>query len=234
MIIGKRVLALIPARGGSKGIKDKNIYPLCGKPLLAYSVEAGKQSRYIDRVLVSTDSPRIAEEAQRYGADVPFLRPERYAQDSSKTIEAVLHTVRWLEREDERYDILVLLQPTQPLRTSEDIDRALELYIRSGEIPVVSVSEVKDHPLLVRTVGADGMLEHLLDRPSTIRRQDMPVFYRVNGGIYINRIAELTEDTSFNDNPCPYIMERDRSVDIDDLADMALAEYLIASHMKEF
>lgn len=233
MIDDKKVLALIPARGGSKGIKDKNIYPLGGKPLIAHSVLAAKKSKYIDRILVSTDSPRIAEVAREYGADVPFLRPSEYAQDHSKTIDAVLHAIRRLKENGDDYDILTLLQPTQPLRTAEDIDGALEIFIKSGEKPVVSISEVKDHPLLIRSVATDNSLVHLLPQSSTVRRQDFPVYYRVNGCIYINRIKDVTESTSFNDNPCPYIMEKEHSVDIDEPADLAVAEYYLRLRKEE-
>ena len=225
MINGKTILALIPARGGSKGIKDKNIYPLCGKPLIAYSVCASLGSQYVDRVLVSTDSIRIAEVAQKCGAYIPFLRPEEYATNTSKTIDVVLHAVQWLEANGEHYDILLLLQPTQPLRTVEDIDGALETFVRNGEKPVVSVSEVNDSPILIRTIGADGKLKRLVNQSSTVRRQDMPTFYRINGCIYINLVRELSEDISFNDNQYPYVMAREHSVDIDELADVALAEY---------
>lgn len=233
MIDGKRVLALIPARGGSKGIKDKNIYPLCGKPLIAYSVDAGKGSRYVDHVIVSTDSIKIAKTAREYGADVPFLRPEEYAADTSRTIDAVLHAICWLERNGEHYDILLLLQPTQPLRTAEDIDEALEIFMKAEGQPVVSVSEVKEHPILIRTIGEDGKLVHLLNQLSTVRRQDMSVFYRVNGCIYINLIDELMENTSFNDNPVPFVMTREHSVDIDELSDIALAEYYLRNRSSE-
>ena len=152
MIEGKRVLALIPARGGSKGIKDKNITPLCGKPLIAYSVLAAKNSRYIDDVVVTTDSERIAETAKAYGAEVPFLRPAELASDTAKTIDAVLHAVKWLEDHQKSYDLLVLLQPTQPLRRTEDIDGAIELCIQRDMQDVVSVKEVSEHPILMRTI----------------------------------------------------------------------------------
>ena len=136
------MLALIPARGGSKGIKGKNIIDINGKPLIAYTIEAGKQSKYIDDVVVTTDSEKIAEVSKKYGAEIPFMRPAEYAQDKSKTIVAVLHAIKELKRQDKVYDTLVLLQPTQPLRTSEDIDKAIELYFEKSCMSLVSVSEV--------------------------------------------------------------------------------------------
>lgn len=232
MIEGKKVLALIPARGGSKGIKDKNITPLCGKPLIAYSILAAKDSQYIDDVVVTTDSERIAEIAKVYGACVPFLRPAELASDTAKTIDAVLHAVKWLEDNQKSYDLLVLLQPTQPLRKAEDIDGALELCIQKGIQDVVSVKEVSESPVLMRTIDRNGELKGLLPMQSTIRRQDMPQYYLVDGSVYVNRIETLNQSTSFNDNPIPYIMDAQCSVDIDEPSDLEQAKRLIKSMYK--
>jgi len=223
----KRILALIPARGGSKGIKNKNIIDLCGKPLIAYSIDAAKGSRYIDEIFVSTDSSKIANVSEKYGVKVPFLRPDYLATDESRTIDAVLHTITSLKKAGKSFDVLVLLQPTQPLRSAEDIDSAIELFFDSNNIGVVSISPVDDNPILIRTIADDGKLKKILNVSSTCRRQDMPVFYRVNGCIYINLIDELSENTSFNDNEIPYLMTSEHSVDIDELKDLALAEYYL-------
>ena len=220
MINDRTILAMIPARGGSKGIKDKNITPLAGKPLITYTIEAALQSRYIDRVVVSTDSEKIAEVARNAGADVPFLRPAELANDTAKSIDAVLHCIEFVGD----YTIFVLLQPTSPLRTAEDIDAAIETFIAHGEKGLCSVNEIGDHPILTRTMDGDGMLQPLLNTNSTARRQDMPAFYHVNGAIYINRIDEINRDTSFNDNPVGYVMPRERSVDIDTVEDLKIAE----------
>ena len=128
MYKNKRILALIPARGGSKGIKDKNIIELCGKPLIAYSIDAAKNSKYIDDILVSTDSEKIAEVAKKYGARVPFLRPYELATDTSTTLDVVLHAIDYVNKEEKKYDTLILLQPTAPLRKTEDIDSAIEKF----------------------------------------------------------------------------------------------------------
>lgn len=220
MINDRTILAMIPARGGSKGIKDKNITPLAGKPLITYTIEAALQSRYIDRVVVSTDSETIAAVARAAGADVPFLRPAELASDTAKSIDAVLHCIEFVGD----YTIFVLLQPTSPLRTAEDIDAAIEIFIAHGEKGLCSVNEISDHPILTRTMDGDGMLQPLLNTNSTVRRQDMPAFYHVNGAIYINRIDEINRDTSFNDNPVGYVMPRERSVDIDIVEDLKIAE----------
>ena len=148
MIQGKRVLALIPARGGSKGIKDKNIRPVAGKPLIAYTIEAGKDCEYVDDVVITTDSQRIKAVAEEYGAWVPFLRPDELASDTATTLDAVLHAVNTLRDMGKEYDILVILQPTSPLRDAADLAGALEKYMASGEHSLASVSPVADHPIL--------------------------------------------------------------------------------------
>ena len=189
MYKNKRVLAFIPARGGSKGIPHKNIIDLNGYPLISYSITEALKSKYIDKVLVSTDDEKIASVAKEYGADVPFLRPERLASDKAKTIDAVLHAIDFMNQNGDKYDTFVLLQPTQPLRTMEDIDGAIEKYMDNNCTPLVSVSLVDDHPLLIRTIK-EGRLESLLNQSSTCRRQDMPQYYKVNGCIYINEIEK--------------------------------------------
>lgn len=224
----KKILALIPARGGSKGIKDKNIKNLCGKPLIAYSIECGLKSQYVDSVVVTTDSEKIATVSQEYGARVPFMRPAELASDTAKTLDAVLHAVQTLEQKGERYDVLLLLQPTQPLRCSTDVDGAIEAFFEQGCEALASVSEVTDHPILVRTVE-EGRLKNLLACSSTCRRQDMPAYYRINGCIYINRIDLLDQSTSFNDNPVPYVMPKAHSIDIDTDLDFKMAELLLKS-----
>lgn len=226
MINGERILALIPARGGSKGIKNKNIIDLCGKPLITYTIAAAMESQYIDSVIVSTDSERIAETAVSCGASVPFLRPAVFASDTSTTITTVCHAIQKLEECGDRYDVLVLLQPTSPLRTQEDIDGALEKFERE-KLPIASVSKVKDSPILLRKLTGESQMVSLFGLPSTVRRQDMPPVYRVNGSIYINAISSLSENTSFNDNVCPYVMEESHSVDIDDYLDIEIAKYYI-------
>lgn len=223
----QKILALIPARGGSKGIKDKNIILLAGKSLIAYSIEAAKNSKYIDSIVVTTDSKKIAEVAKQCGARVPFLRPAELGADTSKTIDAVLHAIKTLKSMDENYNTLVLLQPTQPLRTTYDIDKAIELYYENGENGLVSISPVDDSPLLIRSIDAEGKLVNLLSQNSTCRRQDMPNYYKVNGCIYINKIDELNKNTSFNDNKVPFIMTKEHSVDIDEISDLWMAEYYL-------
>ena len=218
MIENKKVLAIIPARGGSKGIPKKNIKAVSGKPLINYTIEAAKECKYIDKVIVSTDDKEIAEISMRAGAIVPFLRPDELATDEAKTIDVVLHAVEFYERKAERYDIIVLLQPTSPLRTGEDIEKALEYFIRKGN----------EHPLLMRQFGENNELVKMLDEDSTVRRQDMKKYYRINGAIYINSMSELNENTSFNDNVLGYVLAKEHSIDVDNPEDLVMAEYFLS------
>lgn len=227
MINGKHILAVIPARGGSKGIKNKNIINLAGKPLIAYSIEAALLSRYIDSTVVTTDSREIAATAKIFGARVPFLRPEELASDNSKTIDAVVHTVHSLRESGEEYELLVLLQPTQPLRTAEDIDAALELMEKNNWDDIVGVCKQEHSPLLIRELVQDGELKNILDQGSSVRRQDMKAYYYVNGAIYINRVCDISGSLGFNDNKHPFIMNERHSVDIDETEDLKTAEQYI-------
>lgn len=221
----QRILAIIPARGGSKGIPNKNIIDLCGKPLIAYSILAAQKSRYIDDIIVSTDSEKIRDISLEYGASVPFLRPAHLASDTSKTIDCMIYTIQELNKQGQLYDYVVLLQPTQPLRKEGVIDEAIAQLLESPEESLVSVTTVTEHPILMRTITKEGTLKSLLPMSSTVRRQDFPAVYRVNGSIYINRINEhFNESTSLNDNVLPYIMDEQYSVDIDSLADLRKAE----------
>ena len=220
----RSILAIIPARGGSKGVPDKNIRELGGYPLLTYTIGAAKKSKYIDAVVMTTDSEKIARVAESHGAEVPFYRPEHLAADTSRTIDALVHAVDWLNEHGRRYDVVVLLQPTSPLRTESEIDEAIETFFGHNELGLASVAEVIENPVLTRRLDNYGILHPILPVCSTARRQDMPKFYHVDGAIYINKSEDLTADTSLNDNPIAYVMPRMRAVDIDSLEDFYLAE----------
>ncbi len=218
-----RIIAIIPARGGSKGIKDKNVFPIKGKPLIFYTIEEAKKSKYIDYIFVSTDSDKIATVSKKYGAEVPFMRPKELASDTSKTIDAIVNAIEMLKSIGHTYDTMVLLQPTSPLRTAEDIDAALELFYKEGKKSLLSVSEVKENPVLIRRIVGNQAVP-ILNVSSTVRRQDFEKYYKVNGAIYINTVSEINENTSFNDNKLGYVMETSHSVDIDTLEDIEVVE----------
>ena len=228
MYSGKRFLAIIPARGGSKGIPHKNIMDLCGKPLISYSIEAAKRSKYIDYVLVSTDDVGIKEVSMKYGANVPFLRPDKISSDEAKSIDVVLHGIEFLKNHGEKFDYVVLLQPTSPLRTYEDIDSAIELILEKKESSLVSLCQVDENPILMRTIEENNLKPILQFNGDNLRRQDLPTYYIFNGALYINTVEMLLKENAFvNEKSIPYIMEKNKSVDIDTIIDAKLAEYIL-------
>lgn len=224
----KKILAVIPARGGSKGIPKKNIIEVLNHPLIHYSIKSSKESKYIDRTVISTDDLEIAEVAKKCGGDVPFLRPKEISTDTAKSIDAFIHAIKELEKVGEYYDYILLLQNTSPLRQSWHIDEAIEKLIESGERSLVSVSEVFEHPVLMRTIGEDGKVRNLMDNSGDMRRQDFPPIYKVNGAIYIQKNDEkLNLDTNLNGGELPYIMEHKFSVDIDNYLDLEIATHYL-------
>ncbi len=218
-----KILAVVPARGGSRGIPHKNIVKVKGKELITYTLDAARASKYIDKIIVSTDDSSIGEVALREGAEV-LNRPKELAQDTSRTIDVLLHVV---EKMDECFDYLVLLQPTQPLRTALHIDEALELMIDNQYPSLLSISPARNHPLLLRRMDPEGKLTSMLPCQSTVRRQDFPDYYVVNGAIYINRIRDLTAETSLNDNLYGYEMPSEFDLDIDEQRDLLVLEALL-------
>lgn len=214
-----RVLALIPARSGSKGIKDKNICDFRGLPLIAHSIKAALESGVCEEVFVCTDSPKYASIAKEFGASVPFLRSEESARDESKSIDCVLESLQNYKKLRKEFDVLLLLQPTSPLREAWHIREAYELFLSCAHQSLASVCEVKEHPLFMRRLN-DHTLIPLLDSPSSVRRQDLESFYRLNGAIYLNLISELHAKSSFNDNKIAYVMAQKYSLDIDCLEDL--------------
>lgn len=222
-------LALIPARGGSKGIPRKNVLPIAGKPLIAWTIEAARSVRGIDAVVVSTDAPEIAEAARHAGAEVPFMRPAELAADDTPGIAPVLHALDMLPQ----YDSVILLQPTSPLRRREDIEGALALAEERQTPSVVSVCEVSDHPAWMYQLGADGKLDPLLPLLDVTRRQDLSPVYILNGAIYYAHASWLRRQQSFiGPDTLGYLMTGEDSVDIDGPLDWRLAELLLAERMR--
>lgn len=228
MIENKKILAIIPARGGSKGIPRKNVKAISGKPMIQYTIEAAKECPYIDKVVVSTEDEEIADISMRAGAIVPFSRPEELATDEAKTIDVVMHAVEFYERKAERFDIIVLLQPTSPLRNAEDITKALEYFMRNEQRSLVTVSEVSESPILMRNFNKENKLEKIMEEDSDVRRQDMKKFYRINGAIYINKASELNANTSFNDNEMGFVLTQEHGIDVDEPQDLVVAEYYLS------
>lgn len=221
-----RVLTLIPARGGSKGLPGKNIRPFAGKPLIAWTIAAARESLCSSHILVSTDDRAIAEASRQAGADVPFLRPEPLATDTATTLDVVLHALDWCaEHRQLAPDYLLLLQPTSPLRTAQDIRDALSLAAQT-QSPVVSVAPAKPLPLL-RTLAPDHTL-HPVTNQEAARRQDLTELVALNGALYFLPVATLRETRSFlPPHTVAYLMPVARSVDIDTLEDFEFAQKLL-------
>jgi CMP-N,N'-diacetyllegionaminic acid synthase len=224
------VLALIPARAGSKGVPGKNIRSLAGKPLLHYSCDCAMGSRSITRTIVSTDCERIAMAARASGAETPFLRPAELARDDSPTLDVIAHTLEWLDRREQwTPDVVVLLQPTAPLRHSSDVDAALDRLLASDADSVVSVCPVETHfhPQWQFTIQEDLLQTHAGTPVGEIppRRQLLDQTYVRNGAIYGFRTESFLTTKSIYGNQClAFVMPQDRSVNIDTLADWKSAE----------
>lgn len=221
----KKILCVIPARKGSKRIKWKNIILLAEKPLLEYTIECAKNSLYIDRIIVSTDSYFIKKLAQKNGADVPFIRPKILATDEAKSIDVLLHTIQYCETvENQTYDYIVLLQNTSPLRQAWQVDEAIEKLVIDESDSLVSISELKEKPVLMRKFCDNKNIIPIFNE-----NEIGSVIYRVNGAIYINRINKnLNKDTILADNSLAYIMDKKTSVDIDNIEDIKIAEYYLS------
>ena len=225
-----RVLALVVARGGSKGIPGKNLRRVAGQPLIAHTLMAARRSRLLDRSVLSTDDPAIAAVARRHGVEVPFMRPARLARDRSHVIDVTLHALRWLDRrEGYRPDWVMLLQPTSPLRTAQDIDGAIRMARQHGARAVVGVSASRRHPCLAKRITPTGTLAPFIDTTlQTVRRQDLPPAYDLNGAIYLVRRDVLLAEKSW----CPpaahaYVMPPERSLDIDCRWDLRLVSIVL-------
>ena len=226
MIENKKVLAVMPARGGSKGIPNKNIAPLHGKPLINWTIEAAQASQYIDRLILSSDDARICRVAESAGCEVPFVRRKELATDDAKSIDVVLDALEKVPG----FDLIVLLQPTSPLRSTSDIDGCLELLVERSAYSAVTVAPAQEHPYLIYSMNAGGRLDPFIGaaQQASLRRQDLPEAYSLNGAVYVAEIEWLRKSRSFiSGQPAGYVMPKLRSVDIDDQEDLELAaEYL--------
>lgn len=220
-----KILAVIPARGGSKGISRKNIKPLAGKPLIAWTIEAALHAQGIDRVIVSTEDEEIALVAKQFGAEVPFIRPLGLAQDDTPGIAPVLHAIKQLPD----YNWVLLLQPTSPLRSVEDIEGIIQFSREEGAPSAVSVTQVSKHPFWMYQRDDQSRLQALIpNRPEITRRQDLPAAYALNGALYLARTDWLIQNQEFiGPETLGYVMPGERSVDLDTPLDWLWVDYLI-------
>ncbi len=231
MYKNKSFLAIIPARAGSKRLPNKNILNLIDKPMISYSIEAGLNSKYIDEIVVSTDSKSIADISEQFGAKVPFIRPFELATDTATSFDVVKHTIEFYKNKlKKEFDYLILLQPTSPLRDEEDIDEAIEFMFEKSADSVISICEAEHSPLYMNILESDLSMKDFIPKEiENLRSQDFEKYYRINGAIYIVKVTKfLSEKTLFlKKNSFAFVMERKKSIDIDEEIDFKLAEVLL-------
>lgn len=234
MINGKRVLALVPARSGSKGLPHKNVRLLRGRPLLTWPISAAKASRHVDRVVISTDSPEYAELGRQAGGDAPFLRPAALASDSAPSIDFILHAIDELEAAGDSYDYLVLLEPTSPLTDGDDVDAALaalDARLDEADAIVGVTAMVSTHPAFAVRLDAQGLIQPYAAASfgQLPRRQDAEPLYNLEGSLYVSSIDALRRERGFcHRRTLPYVTPRWKSFEIDDLVDFICVEAILA------
>ena len=221
------VVSIIPARGGSKGIPRKNIKLLNKNPVISYSIEASNSCGLINNTIVSTEDDEISKISNEWGANI-IKRPDELAEDTSSSIDVILHVLDYLEDNDSLPDLFVLLQPTSPLRTSEDIENSINLFLESDCDSLVSVCKLNHQSLLNFSLNDDYLVQNNNENFFNCRRQDLPTYYELNGAIYITTPEYIRKNKSFyGDKTIPYIMPKERSVDLDTFFDFKLVEFLL-------
>jgi len=226
------MIAIIPARGGSKGLPNKNIRKICGKPLIAWTINEAIKARQISKIIVSTDSKQIADIALNYGAEVPFLRPSYLAKDSSLAVDNYIYTLDRLKNE-QALDIneFAVLQPTSPLRISDDIDNAVKMFLEKEADSVISYTE-EVHPIFWhKKIRQDMSFEDIFDN-QLLNRQDYTKTYFPNGAIFVFKTDLIQKKKYYSEKSYAYIMPRDRSIDIDTIEDFEYAEFLFCKQNK--
>lgn len=228
-----KILGVITARAGSKGIPGKNIKPLGGIPLIAYTVKAAQKSAVLTDLIVSTDGEEIAAVARNFGVEVPFLRPAELASDTASHIGVMEHAILFMEAlRGYRYDYAVILQPTSPFRITEDIDATVEILIKSGADSAVTLVAVTNdqHPIKAKKLMDGRVMPYCIDEVEGTRRQDLPVAYRRSGAAYAMRRDLLINDKRlYGDHIVGHVVPRERSIDIDEPVDWVVAEHMLVS-----
>ena len=232
----KKILAVIPARAGSKGLPKKNIKDLCGKPLISWTIEAALQSKYINRILVSTNEPEVLRIADTYNLKPPFIRPEELCNDNATSTSVITHSLKYLaDVESYAPDYFILLQVTSPLRTVEHIDLAFETLFNNNWKSCISVCEAEHSPLWMNTLDSSLSMKNFLSKQWLNKpRQKLPIYYRINGAIYIHEVKQyLIKQTFLDDDTHAYIMPQEDSVDIDNEIQFLEAEILLSKKMEK-
>lgn len=231
MYQNKTFLAIIPARGGSKGLPGKNTKELCGKPLIAWSIESGMQSKYLDEVMVTTDYQHIAEISKKHGANVPFLRPDELANDTATTFDAIKHTIEYYKNElNKEFDYIVLLEPTSPLREVSDIDNMIEKIILNENHfdSIVSIGEVHEHPSIMKQLDENSIKPYCAELAMASRRQDNQPAYFPYGVAYIVKTNTLLEEKTFYPaRTTHHTIKRYQCYEIDDIYDFLAIENIM-------
>lgn len=230
------IVAVIPARGGSKGIQRKNLVRIAGRPLIAYAIEAARNAASVERVLISTDDSEIADVARELGAEVPFLRPSELADDTAPMLGVLRHALAWLESQGVALEALVLLQPTSPLRTARHVEEAIALFRSAPSSSVVSVVEVPHHfnPVSVMKLSAKGKLTPFFREQAFVtRRQDKPKAYARNGpAVLVCHPDTLRSGELYGESCMPYLMSNKDSLDIDTHEDLVIAEIALRGRLR--
>lgn len=232
MIDNKKILAVIPARGGSKGIPRKNMALLGGKPLIAWTIEQAQASEYIDRLIISSDDDELIKTAQSLGCEVPFKRPAAISADITPGIEPVIHAIKYFKSE---YHYTLLLQPTSPFRSKEDIDGSIELCHRARANACVSVVKSDKNPYWMYTISSNGAMKQVVTNgKSYTRRQDYPIYYSLNGAIYLANSKWIMRSRTFiYGKTIAFLMPGERSLDIDTDYDLKIANLIKESEIDQ-
>ena len=225
-----KCIAIVPARGGSKGVPGKNLRPLAGKPLIGWTIEAAREVAGLDDIIVSTDDPEIAGVARTFGASVPFVRPADLAADNVHAIHVILHCLDWLEEQGRLPDAIMMILPTSPLRRAWHIRQALQAFMEDPRRPVISVYRSLTPMISFRWLEAGRLVPVAAAETMNLQRQDLKPLYGVNGSIYIAPPEVLRRLGTFHTEEArPFVMDRLHSLDINSLDDFAMAEHLLKS-----
>lgn len=230
MYKGKKILAIIPARGGSKGLPGKNIRPLLGKPLIGWSIEHAQQSKYIDEIFISTDSPEIAAVAETFGVKVPELRPAELANDQAPSSAFITYTIEKYKQMGNPFDYFILLEPTSPLRDVEDVDKSIEMIIDDpNNDSIVGICKAEDvHPSFMVKIDLNNRLQPYEEEMKSLRRQELPDVFYFEGSVYVSKCdAYLEKKAFYHDKTIPYIVPKWKSFEVDDIIDFTIIEAMM-------
>lgn len=235
MLKNKKIVAIIPARGGSKRVPRKNLKLLANKPLIAYAIEAALKSKYLDRIIVSTEDEEIASVARKYGAEVPFMRPEELATDAATSLNMLQHAVGFLEdNENYRADLITLIQPTSPLVLPDDIDRTIEKSVEMDSNSCTTICEISERPEWMYLMDNGRLKLFIEQKKQETRTQYLPKIFRLTGAVYVIKRNVLMEMGKILDNNdlSAVIMDKERSIDIGEPIDFEIAEALLRNYGK--